>query len=189
MQSNSEKENSNAITIEFHTLPLTSQEISQNDSKIQEEVINPQNEPQQDNIEKSKMDTEMLLESNDLKEIEREIIKFNYNTRINFQKVPKIVKNRRYKKLQELIDEDDYFSETSIKHRAPILFEMYVGRYVRGSNSSEIISFSDLLINTEHNNKHQRIVGSYISQYPDAMKWLKEHKELPLDQMDDNEDS
>ena len=40
-----------------------------------------------------------------------------------------MAKNRRYAKLQKLIDEDEFFSEDAIKQRDPLLFHMYVGRF------------------------------------------------------------
>ena len=40
-----------------------------------------------------------------------------------------LARNRRYAKLQKLIDEDEFFSEDAIKQRDPLLFHMYVGRY------------------------------------------------------------
>jgi hypothetical protein len=40
----------------------------------------------------------------------------------------------------------------------------------------------------EFNNKHERIVQEYIKQYPDAKKYLKEHKELTFEQQADNDD-
>ena len=45
-----------------------------------------------------------------------------------------IIRNRRYKKLQELINEGEYFSESSIKMRHPLLFHMYIGRYERNGD-------------------------------------------------------
>ena len=178
-------EETNSIKIEFHTMDFDPKKNPNNDSKIQEETIMPVK-----NTEKQiNMDSEMLLESNDLKEFEKEVVKFNYLTRINLQKTPKHIKNRRYKKLQEQIDEEEYFSEEEIRRRAPIMFEMYVGRYVRGSNCKDIIPFCELLLNTEFNHKHQRIVDSYVSQYPEARNYLKEHKELPQEQQIDNEDN
>jgi hypothetical protein len=39
--------------------------------------------------------------------------------------------NRRKKKLDELLNQSDYFSEDEIKRRDPILYEIYVGSYKR----------------------------------------------------------
>ena len=39
--------------------------------------------------------------------------------------------NRRYKKLQELIDKEEYFSEEAIKLREPLLYYLYCGQYMQ----------------------------------------------------------
>ena len=38
-----------------------------------------------------------------------------------------VVRNRRYNKLQELIQEEEYFSEEAIKERNPELYQLYIG--------------------------------------------------------------
>lgn len=120
--------------------------------------------------------------------IEREVIKFNFVIRQNLRKIPKAIMNRRYKKLEELIEQEDYFSETEIKLRAPIQYQMYVGRYVRGSDDPEIQSFSELLISQVHSNTLDSTIEIYLQQNPDQEKYLKEHKEIPKDEMENNID-
>lgn len=51
-------------------------------------------------------------------------------------KVPRIVWNRRYKKLQELIDQQEYFSEEMIRMRDPLMYFLYVGQYKRNNGKS-----------------------------------------------------
>ena len=48
----------------------------------------------------------------------------------------KKVRNRRYKKLQELIEDSDYFSEENIKMRDPLLYHMYIGRFQRNQDAN-----------------------------------------------------
>lgn len=61
-----------------------------------------------------------------------EQIKAFYQTRKKIpQNLPLKIQNRRYKKLQELIEEGDFFSEESIIRREPILYYLYIGRYLR----------------------------------------------------------
>ena len=40
-----------------------------------------------------------------------------------------LAKNRRFAKLNLLMEDDDYFEEEMVKLRHPLLFHMYVGRY------------------------------------------------------------
>jgi hypothetical protein len=74
----------------------------------------------------------------EMRTFETEVIKFNHNARQSLKKIPKLVKNRRFKRLQELIEDPEYFSENDIRRRAPILYHMYVGRFIRGGNNPEI---------------------------------------------------
>ena len=48
----------------------------------------------------------------------------------------KIIRNRRYKKLQELIESSDYFEEDNIKMRDPLLYHMYIGRFQRNQDAN-----------------------------------------------------
>ena len=45
------------------------------------------------------------------------------------------IKNRRFMKLQELIEHSDYFSEVNIKMRHPLIYHMYIGRFERNEHS------------------------------------------------------
>lgn len=55
--------------------------------------------------------------------------------RTNEQRQQQLVRNRRYKKLQVLIDQAEYFSEDAMKMRQPTLFHTYIGRFQRGKAS------------------------------------------------------
>jgi len=42
---------------------------------------------------------------------------------------PQLARNRRYQKLQQLIQAGDYFSEAAIQSREPLLYQEFVGRF------------------------------------------------------------
>jgi len=61
------------------------------------------------------------------------------------QKVDKKVRNRRYKKLDQLMEEDEYFTEEAVKLRQPLIYHMYVGRYAcRNDGVKHISSTKDV---------------------------------------------
>ncbi|CAD8153243.1 unnamed protein product [Paramecium pentaurelia] len=62
--------------------------------------------------------------------------------------IPKTILNRRFKKLQELIDNEEYFSEEQIRMRDPLLYFIYVGQYIRNQNKKPDSNFnlSEILI-------------------------------------------
>lgn len=49
----------------------------------------------------------------------------------------KSIKNRRYKKLKELIDENSYFSENEMMKRNPLLYEQLIGKYLSDEEKKE----------------------------------------------------
>ncbi|CAL1542623.1 unnamed protein product [Lymnaea stagnalis] len=48
-----------------------------------------------------------------------------------------VIKNRRYRALQELMDEGEYFSEEEMKWRDPLLFEQMIGQYASEAEKTE----------------------------------------------------
>uniref|UniRef100_T1IQK8 Ubiquitin activating enzyme 4 n=1 Tax=Strigamia maritima TaxID=126957 RepID=T1IQK8_STRMM len=56
------------------------------------------------------------------------------------------VKNRRYEALKQLIDKGEYFSDTEMKKRCPLLFEQMIGQYMtqQERESIEKIAQTDL---------------------------------------------
>jgi hypothetical protein len=57
-----------------------------------------------------------------------------------------IIKNRRFKKLQELIEQGEYFSEEQIKKRDPLMYHMYVGRFQRNADvKGDALIMSDFI--------------------------------------------
>lgn len=56
-----------------------------------------------------------------------------------------MAKNRRYAKLDQLMDEDEFFTEEAVKQRDPLLYHMYVGRFSnRNSSAKEPMTTKDL---------------------------------------------
>uniref|UniRef100_A0A0B7AIJ4 CCD97-like C-terminal domain-containing protein n=1 Tax=Arion vulgaris TaxID=1028688 RepID=A0A0B7AIJ4_9EUPU len=49
----------------------------------------------------------------------------------------KVVKNRRFRAMQKLMDEGEYFSENEMKWREPLLYEQMVGQYTSESEKME----------------------------------------------------
>ena len=65
------------------------------------------------------------------------------------------VRNRRYEALKSLVDKGEYFSETEMMNRNPLLYNRLVGRYLtseekleRDNIDTKNISFANLLIET-----------------------------------------
>lgn len=50
----------------------------------------------------------------------------------------KAVKNRRYKYLERLMEDSDYFSEGEMQQRDPLLFEYYIGQFLSEEQKLEI---------------------------------------------------
>lgn len=109
------------------------------------------------------------------------------------RKVPVRVLNRRYKKLQEVnpgnkLMEGDYFSEEEIKRRNPILYQIYLGRYVRTGPAASS-NFYDLLMKQVQNKEDTELIESIILEHPSWEKHLKPvDKELTPEEQSDNED-
>ncbi|XP_033734116.1 coiled-coil domain-containing protein 97-like [Pecten maximus] len=58
------------------------------------------------------------------------------------------VKNRRYKAMKQLIQEGEYFSEDSMKHRDPYLYEQLIGQYLTQEEIEGQVDRSDLRFST-----------------------------------------
>lgn len=58
------------------------------------------------------------------------------------------VKNRRYKAMQQLIQEGEYFSEDSMKHRDPYLYDQLIGQYLTEEEINGQVDKSDLRFST-----------------------------------------
>ncbi|KAL4512546.1 hypothetical protein ABPG72_020383 [Tetrahymena utriculariae] len=95
---------------------------------------------EQTNLNKT-FQTEDQVSQSKIDEIKRIIL-----LRKTQRKIPAQILNRRYKKLQQLIEEDDFFSEEAIKMRQPLLYYLYCGQYLKkqAENFSEL-SFAQFL--------------------------------------------
>ncbi|XP_060071957.1 coiled-coil domain-containing protein 97-like [Ylistrum balloti] len=58
------------------------------------------------------------------------------------------VKNRRYKAMKQLIERGEYFSEDSMKHRDPYLYEQLIGQYLTDEEVQGQVDKSDLRFST-----------------------------------------
>lgn len=58
------------------------------------------------------------------------------------------IKNRRYKAMQQLLSEGEYFSEDEMKYRDPFLYEQMVGQYLTDDELGEKVDKTDLRFST-----------------------------------------
>ncbi|OWF37077.1 coiled-coil domain-containing protein 97-like [Mizuhopecten yessoensis] len=58
------------------------------------------------------------------------------------------VKNRRYQAMKQLIQEGEYFSDDSIKHRDPYLYEQLIGQYLTQEEIQGLVDKADLRFST-----------------------------------------
>lgn len=72
----------------------------------------------------------------------------------------KRIRNRRYKALQKLKDESDYFSDKEMMYRDPLLYEQLVGQYLtndeirdRDHADHENLTFLNMILDTVDNNE------------------------------------
>lgn len=104
------------------------------------------------------------------------------------KKVPSRIANRRYAKLQELIREGEYFSEEEIQRRQPILYQMYVGRYIQTDRPAPE-SFHELLMNQMMNYQSEEDLDKLILNNPSLIDHISTvDKELTPQEKSDNED-
>lgn len=81
-----------------------------------------------------------LLDQADLDHI-KSIVKIDYEVKFRLKELERsielgtksqrnLVKNRRFRCLNQLMENSDYFSDEEMRHRNPLLFEHYVGQYL-----------------------------------------------------------
>ena len=84
--------------------------------------------------------------------------------------------------------EGDYFSEEEIKHRQPVLYQMYLGRFLR-MGSEVPTNFYDLLLAQVQNKEDADLIDAIMLEHPSWEAHLKEvDKELTPEEQSDNED-
>ena len=71
------------------------------------------------------------------------------------QSIPQEILNRRFKKLQELIESEDRFSEESIRIRDPLLYFLYCGYYERIGQEFKG-NFNNFLMDTMMNQEYEK---------------------------------
>jgi hypothetical protein len=117
------------------------------------------------------------------------------------EKATQEILNRRYKKLEELLKSDsDYFEAEEIKVRAPLLYNLYIGRFKKneGSNLMDFQSLSATLFHLMDLSEDRRTLEVAFEKYKadageDYFSNAREEEELeeeqltPL-QMEENED-
>ena len=63
-------------------------------------------------------------------EVEFRVKELQKNFKLSSKSRMQVVKNRRYKFLEHLMQESDYFSEEEMRERDPLLFEYYIGQFL-----------------------------------------------------------
>ena len=58
------------------------------------------------------------------------------------------IKNRRFKAMQQLLSEGDYFSDDEMRYRDPLLYEQLIGRYLTDDEVNDKIDKTDLRFST-----------------------------------------
>ena len=104
------------------------------------------------------------------------------------QKIPKKIMNRRYKKLEKLMEEGEYFTEEAIRRRQPILYHIYIGRFLR-EGVEPPKSFLEFLQNQSQNEEHIQRVQLISDTNPDIYKFIKDsNRKLEGAELEDAED-
>lgn len=102
----------------------------------------------------------------------------------------KRVRNRRYKALQQLQNETDYFSEKQMMHRNPLLYEQLVGQYLtedeireRDGIDNENLNLLTMILDTVDRNHMREIRNEQLLEEGleavDINSDLKSEKNLP----------
>ena len=104
-------------------------------------------------------------------------IKTKYTAQSKLHKIPRPILNRRYKKLQQLIEEDEYFGEDAIKQRQPVLYFLYVERYKR-EMPAETESVAEMLA-------HQLMNNEYHKDFEQALKKCGYKKHIDFNESED----
>jgi hypothetical protein len=140
-------------------------------------------------MEEGKPDKVMMVE--DKSDFTFKDIRFNYSLQSQCSKVPRLVLNRRSKKLQQLIEEGEYFAEEYIKMRDPILYYVYVGKFVRHGKdlAPKDLQLSEMLFNQVDNMEWEKVLIQALKNTKYAIDIdPMEQEEIPVEELEDNED-
>lgn len=94
----------------------------------------------------------------------------------------KTIKNRRYKYLQKLMGESDYFSDEMMRQRDPLLFEYYIGQFMSEDEKLEM----------EANNKSEMKLSSMIlknMEVDQRTELLRQQQSREHDQLEETDSS
>ncbi|KAL4237872.1 Coiled-coil domain-containing protein 97 [Mactra antiquata] len=102
------------------------------------------------------------------------------NNNVGFQK--NRVKNRRYRALQELISNGEYFSDDEMKFREPFLYEQMVGQYMTDDEIQAKVDKTDL--------KFSSILLKHIDQLDENARYGadKDKEESQVEEEEDDGD-
>lgn len=130
--------------------------LDQEQEEMEEDSFNPEVLNMQDEIEEEDM-ISFSLEEIKNRALERK--------KIGNQVSMKIM-NRRYKKLQELIDDGDYFSEENIIRREPALYQLYIGKYIKEPGPAGNFDMNDFLQESAKKGELKEKILKFIEDNP-----------------------
>jgi len=91
------------------------------------------------------------------------------------------IKNRRYKKLQQLIAEGDYFSYANMQERQPTLFYQYIGQYTGEEITQKGMKLSERLL-------HIHDIATQQNYYEEQTK-LDQEEMIENDEVEDEDEN
>ena len=160
------------------------------DEDIEEDTFNPIFENMAQELEEDDENIEKEDKLDVMKTIPLQQMKSNMAHRNQFQfKQSRKIMNRRYKKLQELIDDGDYFSEENIIRREPALYYLYIGKYQREPGPMGNFKMNDFLKDTAQKGDLKDVIDKFIEEHPEYGKSLSDSdKILTGAELEDAED-
>lgn len=87
-----------------------------------------------------------------------------------------------------MIEEGEYFTEAEIRRREPLLYHLYIGRYIR-TGQDDSINLSDIIMQQIDRKEHEAIVATFLELYPEHSEDLDlVEKPLTAQEQEDLED-
>ncbi|KRX02687.1 hypothetical protein PPERSA_01804 [Pseudocohnilembus persalinus] len=121
----------------------------------------------------------------------------NYFKKLQYRKqsIPVKILNRRHKKLQQLIEEDKFFSEEEIKLREPLLYFLYCGQYTRNNellDDTQGLQCGMLTFLMQRNveEEYQKILKKKYEKLKNKLDFpqLNSNQDIDQDEIEDNQD-
>jgi hypothetical protein len=149
-----------------------------------------QNMDQEDTLNQDIVNMQDEINEDKMIDFSLEEIKQKTQERKNFSKqLSSKIMNRRYKKLEELIEEGDYFSEENIIRREPALYQLYIGRYIKEPGPAGNFDMNDFLQDSAKKGELKEKILKFIDDNPCYVDSLKEsEKVLGGPELEDAED-